>query len=85
MGPKSRDKRSQAGATTISEFLMFKSEEDLRTIRERIADQQAVVELLELRGYEMMLPTARDFLTLLEMTERTAQRRLEIDRKRAGS
>jgi hypothetical protein len=73
-----------ADATSISWFLMPEHEDRLRVIRERIADQHAVIELLELRGYEMMLPAARGFLAALEMARRNAQTRLDADRRRPG-
>jgi hypothetical protein len=53
-------------------------------IRERTADQQAVIELIELRDYEAMLPPARDILAALEMARRHTQWRLDANHNGAG-
>jgi hypothetical protein len=67
----------------ISDFLIAQAEEQVRNAGLRIADQQAVVESLERRGYRDLTAHARALLAAFERFHKVMLRRLEVARRLA--
>jgi len=68
----------------ISDYLIAEAEEEVRSARLRIAEQQGVVESLERRGYRDAAQHARALLSAFERFHDIMLHRLETERALAA-